>query len=274
MDKSVDLIEIMRNQFAVSKQWLRYSIWCNVIVISLAIIDSSNVLGMKYSIISVATLVLQMAAFILRQISSHNFSFAEEVRRLALFQDGLGIKIQELHIKRIVARVREPKIKEPSYIGTYYESLLEPGPERLLKIISESCFYTLHIAKHAFKIIASVAISCFVGLVVLLLIFISITINYSTLTIFTRLSVAFLAFWATGDVVIMAVKFWNLQKKCSSILDKCEELEEIKNYGLTEIMILIDEYNCVLSASIPLPSKYYEAKKAKLNECWSGRSVD
>ncbi|MBI4428209.1 MAG: hypothetical protein HY562_03735 [Ignavibacteriales bacterium] len=272
MDRSSDLIQLMRQQFASSKRWLRYSILCNLGVVLISFLSSVDPIEQKSAIVPILLLFAQMIAFGLREKSMHDFSLAERIRRLSLLQDGLKIRLSNLQLKRIASRGNK-STEEPPYIGTYYASRLPQGPERLLEILSESCFYTEHIAGRAFKILTSLALGSCVAVIFLILSLVNLDADAVVLKTFTMVTVPFLSFWATGDLTYMALRFRELRKECSLILDKCEELDKAKRHDLTEILLLVDDYNCSLASSLPLPTRFYEADKADLNELWSARAT-
>jgi len=273
MHKRANLIELMRDEFAVSKQWLRISILCNVVVLMCNVIDSAASLQNIHQFVPIFSLIIQVVAFFVREKSFRDFSFAEEIRRLALFQDGLCLKISPLQLARFGARVGKHRSEEPPYIDAYYTSTLEPGSKRLLTVLTESCFYTQHISNHAFRVLSRILLGCFLGIGALILFMINASVEYDLLSMLTHASLPIFSFWATGDVLFMTLKFWDLQKQCTLILDKCEQFEKNNLHSLSEIMILVDEYNCALASSMPLPTKYYLASTADLNLHWSRRSV-
>ena len=271
MDESSDLIQVMRKQFASSKRWLRYSIYCNLTVVVLSALSSIAPLGQSSTTFPILLLVVQVIAFTLREKSTRDFSFAELIRRLALLQDGLGFQLSNLQLKRIITRSNQ-SMDEPPYLANYYASTLPQGPGRLLEILSESCFYTENIAGRAFTILVSLVGCTSIALVFLIFPLIDAYADPLVLRTFTIAIAPFLSFWATGDLIYMALRFRTLRSDCSSILDKCEDLERTNRHDLPEILQMVDEYNCSLASSLPLPTRFYEANKANLNKMWVAQS--
>jgi hypothetical protein len=269
MDKTTNLIQVMRQQFASSKRWLRFSIFCNLGVVLLSVLST---LGIKIDIIPILLLFIQVIAFGIREKSTRDFSLAERIRRLSLLQDGLGVELSNLQLKRTLSISYSKSAQEPPYIGSYYASDLPAGSERLLAILSESCFYTEHIAGRAFKLLVILVFGSSIAVIFLILSLVNLQFDADILKTFTMVTVPVLSFWATGDLTYMMLRFRDLQKDCSLVLDKCEELERTKRYDQTEVLQLVDEYNCSLAASLPLPTRFYEANKAQLNELWSTRA--
>jgi hypothetical protein len=269
MAKKFDLIEIMRSHFASSKRWLRYSILCNISVVLISIPTSLNLIENGTIYIPMVLLLVQCGAFIFRELSINRFSFAEYVRRLAMYHDGLGIKISDLQWKYLKKSIGKAKDSEPPFIGQYYDSKLSQGPKRLLQILSESSFYTINIARKAFLTMATLTAINIVSVVILIFIMVNICDVHSIVLKITMLSLPILSFWASGDVVNMSLRFRELHINCSLVLLKCDELQRTNIIDLSEVLRLSDEYNCALSGSLPLPTKYYEASKAELNAVWS-----
>ena len=269
MAKKLDLIEIMRSHFASSKRWLRLSIGCNIGVVLLSIPTSLSLVGSDYTYVPVALLLIQIGAFVLRELSIKSYSFAESVRRLAMFRDGLGIKLSDIQWKRLIKVARKRNIDEPPYLGHYYDSKLPQGPERLLQILTESCFYTESIAHNSFRILITITAINILVVITLILVIVNAFTSHSVLLNITLLSLPILSFWATGDVANMGLRFHELHKVCSDILLKCDELQRAKANQLDVIMRMVDDYNCALSASLPLPTKFYESEKVELNKSWA-----
>ncbi|TSA19395.1 hypothetical protein D4R75_09670 [bacterium] len=272
MDKIVDLVQLMRREFASSKRWMRYSILCNVGVVLLSVVGSIYNGSQNNSLIPLVLLFVQMIAFLTREKSGRDYGRAERIRRLTLVQDGLGIQLPDILIKRIASASSDIADPEPPIIGTYYTSDLPASPQRLLAILTESCFYTEHLSDRAFKLLATLSLTGLAAVVLLVISLIQLYIDPALLKTVTMVSVTFLSFWATGDLAHMTMKFRALHVSCALILDRCEELEATHRYDFTEIVLLLDEYNCALAASLPLPSRFYEARQARLDEMWSLRS--
>src|SRR5258707_12847130 len=117
MVNSDNLIDLMRDQFAASKRLVRFSILCNVAVVLFSIIDSVKALNFGSGSFPIVMFLLQISAFFLREKSAHDYSFAEDIRRLALWHDGLDVQVTELHLKRISLQVGNSGVKDPPFIG-------------------------------------------------------------------------------------------------------------------------------------------------------------
>jgi len=234
---------------------------------------SLNLINNGYTFIPVALLIIQIAAFYFRELSIKRYSFGERVRRLAMLKDGLDVRISDIECKRLLKGMKDSNIKEPPYIGHYYDSELPKGPARLLDILTESCFYTESIAHQSFKILIAISSLSIFGIIIIILIVANAYTNQLLFNI-VLVSLPLLSFWAAGDIVNMALRFMDLHKSCSYILLKCDELQKSNSIIIDEIMCLVDEYNCALSASLPLPTKFYKADQEELNNLWSASSKD
>ena len=271
MPRNLDLIELMRGHFVVSKRLLRCSILCNVGVVAVSLSTSSNVFPGTNIYIPISLLLVQFGAYVLRQVSINHFSSAENVRSTVMLKAGLDLDISESHLKRLYRPSNPSTVQDLPFLAPYYAPQLHPGPGILLHMLAENCTYTKRVARKSFKLLAAVTTITVLGVVGLISLMIH---GYATRTILANINMftlALLSFWATLDVSTLRRRFHELHHRCSHILSKCDELQRANVNRLDEIMHLVSEYNRALAASSPFPTKFYEASKADLSKLWPTR---
>lgn len=78
-----------------------------------------------------------------------------------------------------------------------------------------------------------------------------------------------IVFFVSGDFSSHYRKFSNLSKLSDKILSKCDNLHNEKGNSLDyEVIRVMDDYNCALIQSPPIPTFVYKLKLSKLNEAW------
>src|SRR6266498_1278994 len=136
----MDLINAMRVQYSKSKRAYKWVFIVSAILYFIAAVSILRLSGWLAVSLGVTAAVAQIALFILRQISGYYFSIGEQVWRAAMLQDGLGVKLSDIQIAKLRERIGRHETVEPDYLGPYYDSVLSPGPSRLLEITAESSF--------------------------------------------------------------------------------------------------------------------------------------
>lgn len=78
-----------------------------------------------------------------------------------------------------------------------------------------------------------------------------------------------IVFFISGDFISYYIKFSNLSKSSDKILNKCDNLRNEHGNSINyDIIKIMDDYNCALIQSPPIPSLIYKLKLHKLNEAW------
>src|SRR6266516_327633 len=167
----MNLIEAMRTEYGKSKFWWYWSIGVSLALYPLAVLSVFYSNGWEAKSFGIIAFLMQLLLFTFRVFMGRHLSLGEQIRRLAMLKDGLGIEPYKFQLAKLQERMGKTKSGEPAYIGSYYESALPVGPKRLLEITAESAFFTSALARTSaciFTVISAVGISIvFIGLIII-----------------------------------------------------------------------------------------------------------
>ena len=267
----MNLLNLMGVDYKWSRRALYISLLCGigvyVVVLKDTLSEHSN-----SSRLALIAFFFQFLALLLRYLSSHRFSKAEEIRRLAVMQDALDIEPSPNTIANIVARIGvSTPIK--AHLGKYFTSDKPAGISRLLEHIEESAFWTYHIASFTgiaglFAVIVGAIIS-----VVALIGFVNAGASPSALHSAAEAVVVTLSFVVAGDFLVLSLDYCQLSKEsCCRMKEAAAQLEAGK-YDRDSAIILFGEYNCNLSGASPLPSFIYRLRHKGLSRAWAAREA-
>jgi hypothetical protein len=196
---------------------------------------------------------------------------AEQIRRMAMMEDGLGIVPSDDEIAVIWERIGDPEAAKPSYERPYYESSSVKGPIRLLEITRESVFFTKSLARSAARTLWT---AVFFGLGIVIFSFVMIVQFYSSTSFVVngaKLVLTSMSFWAVGDLASMAVQFGDLDRCGELILSKCTGLLSRRDNSRDAAIALAGEYNCAVIQAPPIPEWLYNWRVKLLNKAWRNR---
>src|SRR5271157_6650300 len=108
----------------------------------------------------------------------------------------------------------------------YYTSKLPKGPFRLTEITAESAFYSQDIARVSGWILVAVAAGGAGIVVYSFLALVMASPPSTTLDLASKIAVLAVAFWATDDWIVMAIRLFACASGCDRVLDRCSEFLE------------------------------------------------
>jgi hypothetical protein len=216
--------------------------------------------------------VAQIAVFVIRVIALDCNDVAEGVRRTAMLQDGLGVEPSPVQLAKLQERTAMVTTPDKVLLTPYYGSAEPVGPRRLLDITAECAFFTGSLARRVWKAFAVIALLGLLGPVMAVLAVAMVGASQTVLEVTAKIVVASMAFWAVGDVALMAIQFFQLARDADRVLDRGEgALTGPGNNIDSEALTAFDEYNCAVAKSPPIPSHAYHRWGNTLNDAWKQR---
>lgn len=269
----MDLIQPMQAEYSRSKCLLYcLAMPIGVCIFIAAIVGAATVPEAITSILAIGTFVAQIVRFALRDLASRHQGRAEDIRRLAMAQDGLGVQPSPLTLARLRESVGSLDTNEPAYTPPYYDSPESPGPHRLLDITAESAFFTSANARWLSCKLVFLAGIGVLAVVVALVVTVSFVSSATVLQTAAKIVLASMAFWAVGDVMTMALAFWSLSTACNRILERYDAELNRADAGdpatRDRALLLFCEYNCAVVKAPPIPSWVYRRRRSLLNDAW------
>ncbi len=264
----MNLIEAMRTEYGKSKFWWGCSLVFGLALYPLAVLSVFYSDGLVAKSFGILALLLQLLLFTFRVCMGRHLSLGEQIRRLAMLKDGLGIEPSKYQLAKLQERMGKTKSSEPAYLGPYYDSTLPVGPKRLLEITAESAFFTHALARTSaciFTVISALGISIvFIGLIII----IQTGLSQTMLDAVAKTAVISMAFWVTGDFAFTALRFCSLALTAEKVFDQCGRLLSQDTDSRDDAYITVSEYNCAVNQAPPIPGFVYWWRRDSLNEAW------
>jgi ABC-type multidrug transport system fused ATPase/permease subunit len=271
----MNLIEAMRTEYCRSKKLLY---WCALpirgIVVVLALIGSLDVPTALSATLAVAALVAELVVFVLREVALQRQDIAEEVRRLAMLQDGLNIHPEPSVLARLRDRIGDCNHSEPPIIGSYYDSSEQPGPRRLLEITAESAFFSGGNSRRMAIALGSLSAG-FLLLTFFSLITAALFLDQAAVRLVAKTTLVLIAFFATAELASLSLSFHSLARSCEAIgreVDFALAGRRTQQQLQHAAFSLFAEYNVAVAKAPPIPALVYKMFQNRMNEAWKLRS--
>lgn len=270
----MNLIEAMQREFSASKDvYYHFVLPLSCALYVAAILSSFDLTDGLFVLLAIGTLAAQVALFVLRLKAEGHYGNGEQIRRLVMMQDGMGVAPTPLDIAGIQERLSGRLNKEAPHTKPYYASEKEPGDARLLETIEESGFFTAGLARRAWKYFAGAAA---VGILISLVIIMSLLLfphEQTVVRVGATFIVASMAFWAAGDFALIGYRFFVLHREVSDIINHCERALQSKSAAQmhSEAVSEFSRYNVALAQVAPIPNLLYRKCRDALNSAWETR---
>jgi hypothetical protein len=268
----MNLLDLMGVEYRRSRWSLYGSLSCGVAVYGCVLYDALS----EHSVsgrLAIAGLILQIAILLLKQRSSTHYCRAEEIRRLAVLKDGLGLEPPKLTIANIVARIGNATPSNKVYVGKYFASDKPAGIARLLENIEESAFWTHRIALVTGNL-GFIAVLVGIGVSLLaLLTFINGRPSPNALHTAAEAAVVTLGFVVAGDFLVLSMEYRDLSGKACHRMGEADGQLKSGTADRDAAILLFGEYNCNLSGAPPLPRFIYRLLHKRLSNAWMAREA-
>lgn len=264
----MDLINAMQTQYSSSKRALTFVIWLGIAQFLLVILSFFAPLKGWPFCVAIAMFFIQVTMFFLRYRSQTKFGFAEEIRRAALLNDGLGRNLPAFELARLDLRVGASKNREPPIIRAYYSSSLPVGPRRLLESFHESVYFTSYLAETSMLIFGGLAIGGAAAAAIAAILLFGSGLVTTEVTSLAQIGIAAMAFFAAGDMLQMALGYRGLKLATDGLLRSCDTIREQSSPSLDVVTNLTNEYGIALIQSPVILSPVYKARQKRIQETW------
>lgn len=262
------LIEAMRSEFAKSKKWYSRSVIINLSMLILSMV-LVFVLNGNYAIVfGIILFVLPIAVFIVREMALVYQARAENIRRSLMLADALDHRPSDIELRQLNIELAKIDKSEPLFDKRYYDSKLPIGPDRLIDILSESVFFTHNLSRITALIFS---ITIFGGVAVLFIMLYTLpnlNIAQGTAVIVAKCVALVAVFLTSNDFAYLWRRYSCLSYTTKEILSRCAVLRKDKNCAIETVMTVMDDYNCAVMQSPPIPGIIYKSMLKSLNEAW------
>ncbi len=262
------LVDAMYDVFSRSKFWFRLSIG-STCILALMSVATTFTLSRQCSIaLAIFSFLVQIGAFIFRNLADTKFDLAEQMRRSLMLSDGMGMNPSPMEWARLAREAGKSNFTPSPAGNQYYESKTVAGPQRLAEILREASFWTSSLSKMAgtvFFIVSAVALA----LSVISLGFVALSSKDSSeINAFAAAILQLMAFWASSDFLSLAIKFRKMHLETEKICDRCDGLLKTTPTE-SDALLALNDYNCAVVSAPPIPDWIYNSKRDFLNELWA-----
>jgi hypothetical protein len=204
----------------------------------------------------------------LRELANKHIQQGDKCRRLILYSDGLGEDIPKDDLAIIRAWTTGTQLQSAPFIHPYYASKLPIGANRLVDIIAESAYFTLHLAgKAAQYLLIIFAISALL-LISILYVSISIPNSGSVVIVVAKSAISAITFFLAGDIFLLWKKYSDLKIQANETFKICAILRDKPQLSISQAMQTVEDYHLSLIQSPPIPLKLYIKYQDHLNHAY------
>jgi hypothetical protein len=216
-------------------------------------------------------MIVLVASYWIRFTYEARYDIAETMRRQAVLSEGLGWPIARAQFnewksragKKMLARAREaPRPND------YYESAEKTGPKRLAEMTFESLFWTKSLYRKVQQYLSAFLALAALVLILLLLSAPLFVANSTTLTYVVYAVYLFVPVLISVDAIGVLVKLHRAIDALCEIEPHIESLAGDPNPDIAEVMRLVAEYNCVVSAGVPIPKWLFNRHHDEIQAYW------
>lgn len=268
----MNFLDLMGIEYRKSRRALYACLLCGVAVYAIVLADTL----LNHSLskpLALTALIFQVAGILLKYRSSGHYASGEEIRRMAVLKDALGIEPSELEKADIASRCSAAAAPGRVHVGKYFSSERPKGNAKLLDDVEESAFWTQRIAsftgKAALALVlvgASVSVFAIIGLIIA-------GASSDKLEITAEAAVVTLGFVVTGEFLVLALEYRALSERAARKVSSAAAQLALGATNREAAILLFGEYNCALAGSAPLPTFVYKVLHRGLDAAWAARKA-
>jgi len=274
------MMSLPLNQFALARSWDRCAKWwwgASLILKALGFTTGALILFP----VPQEPLPFVVAAFtILAELATYRSDAlrgaAQGMRRKLDIQDSFGWQIPSLEFSDLLARcpksvkARAERDKTPE---SYFASIEPVGPIRALDNVSESAWWTKHLAESMWRICVTVLV---IGLTVAVVTLITAlqTQNVHTTQVNTaRIVTGFLMLLLSTGLIKLTFGYSNLAKKASAREASACRLLETQQVEDLDAFRVMYEYHVDRATGLIIPTWIWNLRRGELNQIWENHRV-
>jgi hypothetical protein len=197
---------------------------------------------------------------------------AQGVRRKLDLQDSLGWEIPNTEFSDLLVRCpRSVKARAKRYNATeaYFASNEPVGPTRALQNVSESAWWTKHLAESMSHICMTALVLGVIGALVVLIIALQTLREHTAQVNTARIVTGFLMLLLSTGLIKLMLGYASLAKKAgTSEAAACRllQLHEVKQLDAFRVMY---EYHVDRASGLIIPTWIWNLRKNELNHIWA-----
>lgn len=240
-----------------------------VVLIIGIVITVWNILPTELAIIAS---LLSVGSVITQWVADHRKGNAQAIHRKFEFLDALGWEVssQELRNLHVILPkgVKAKLDKSPNSPYTYFASKTPRSPRRLMENLTESSFFSRHLAMRSAQIFGAITVVVFLLAIVMLLLALQASPTQTTGIVTAKIFVAVLGFLFTAGFIRLTYDFYRFSQISSRAEDNACTLLKQTDIELEEAIKLYHEYQLTRASSPLIPTLVWKSMRDELNKRW------
>jgi hypothetical protein len=277
--KLINLQALMNAQFDAAKFDQNMAVLCSIIVLILDIVVTFTSFFQKEVALIVGILVIASAAFLWR--SSRLRDTAEGELRKFEFYKGLGWEISSREVSDILASAPnsvKKAARRSSDSDAYFIDTSDVGPQKLLRNLEESSWWTKQLARRMTNITAAFSIVVATTAVITLVISLQNALSQTVADNIASATISVIVFLFAGGYVRLAFDYHLLSLSADKAeAQACELLQSNQvNQVLEEseaVKVMLD-YQIARTTAPLIPTWLWKMNQDELNKLWDERVTD
>lgn len=257
-----------QNDLAKTWWWITRGLQLAVLVIGI-VITVWNVLPTELAIVAS---LLSIGSVITLWVADHRKGNAQAIHRKFEFLDALGWEVSSQELRNLhVTLPKEVKAKldkSPNSPYTYFASKTARSPRRLMENLTESTFFSRHLAARSAQIFGFITIVIFILAIGMLLLTLQASPSQSTGIVTAKIFVAVLGFLFTAGFIRLTYDFYRFSQVSSRAEDNACALLKQRDIELEEAIKLYHEYQLARAGSPLIPTLVWKYMRDELNKRW------
>lgn len=270
----MNLVDAMQIKYGAAKRWQRFALACALVVLLAGLSTRVPALTLWTGWIATGVFLLQLTGFGMKQASAHFAGEGEQIRRMAMLKDGLGVDPPKTRVAQVQLSIDGAKTSEPAYVGPYYDSEYEIGPRRLIDITTECAFFTGCNARFFSRFLIGFALAAIAVTVFVFFGIVSSSGDANTIHAAAKVFIASMLFWITGELTTTVLTLRGVADCCDKLLEAGErQLNEPADEGRDRnvAISLFADYNAAVAKSPLVPGWVYGWRRDAMNNAWKSR---
>ncbi len=213
-------------------------------------------------------------AFYLKILFERTYDSAESMRRQSVFNEALGWSISKTQFsewRRIAGDRLLRKLVSNGEDLEYFASRQDVGPRRLFEMTQESAFWTRHLYRGLEKYVWFGFTAATALLIAALTIAAAASLPESVALSIVYAVYLILPLVLTVNLLNWGIRLHRLAETIEGIEKDLERMEAESNCNEPQVLRLVDEYNCQLTAGFPIPGWFYQRMRNRINLLWDKR---
>lgn len=256
------------NEIAKTWWWIARGLQFAVLVIGI-VVTIWNILPSELTLLASFA---SIGSAVAQWVSDHRKGNAQAIHRKFEFLDALGWEVstrelRNLHVS-LPKGVKTKLDKSPNSPYNYFASKTPRSPRRLMENLTETTFFSQHLAMRSAVIFGSITVVIFALALIILVFTLQGSSTQPTGTVAAKVIVSVLAFLFTAGFVRLTYEFYRFAQTANRVEEGACLLLKQSDIELQEAIKLYHEYQLARAGSPLIPTQVWKSMRDELNKRW------